>query len=84
MITDKILNILFYLPLLLAKAVPDMDFSIPDNVFNGFNTFLFNVGYIIPIKALIPILVSSFTISFFQIAWALVIRIKSFIPTMGA
>lgn len=84
MITDKILNILFYFPLLLAKALPDMDFSIPDNVFNGFNTFLFNVGYIIPIKALMPILVSSFAISTLKIMWALIIRIKSFIPTMGA
>lgn len=84
MITDKILNILFYFPLLLAKALPEINFFIPDNIFNGINTFVCNVGYVLPIKALMPILVSSFTISTFKIVWALVIRIKSFIPTMGA
>lgn len=84
MITDKILNILFYLPLLLAKALPEIDFAIPDNVFNGINTFVCNVGYVIPIDALMPILISSFVISSFKIVWALGIRIKSFIPTMGA
>lgn len=84
MITDKILDVLFYLPLLLFKALPAVDFSIPDNVYNGIETFCTNIGYVVPINALLPILVTSFALSTFQIAWALVIRIKSFIPTMGA
>ncbi|MDE6775299.1 MAG: hypothetical protein K2J37_03230 [Ruminococcus sp.] len=84
MITDMILNILFYLPLMLVKALPKINFSLPDNVFDGIDTFLSNVGYILPINALMPILVSSLAISVFKISWALIIRIKSFIPTMGA
>lgn len=84
MITDKILDVLFYLPLLLFKALPAVDFSIPDNVYNGIETFCTNIGYVVPFNALLPILVTSFSLSAFQIAWALVIRIKSFIPTMGA
>lgn len=84
MITDKIFDVLFYVPLLLAKALPEIDLAIPDNVFNGINTFLSNVGYVIPIRALMPILISSLSISTFKISWALLIRIKSFIPTMGA
>ncbi|MDE6789313.1 MAG: hypothetical protein K2J47_08350 [Ruminococcus sp.] len=84
MITDKILDVLFYFPLLLVKALPEIDFAVPDNIFNGINTFLSNVGYVIPIRALMPILVSSLALSAFKISWALIIRIKSFIPTMGA
>lgn len=84
MITDKILDILFYFPLLLAKALPDMNFSLPDNIFNGIDTFVTNVGYVVPITALMPIFMTSVAISTFQVGWALVIRIKSFIPTMGA
>ncbi|MDE5763515.1 MAG: hypothetical protein K2N49_00175 [Ruminococcus sp.] len=84
MITDTILNILFYLPLLLLKALPRINFSLPDDVFNGFSDFLSNVGYVVPMKALLPILASSLAISTFKISWALIIRIKSFIPTMGA
>lgn len=84
MITDAILNVLFYVPLLLVNALPAVDFAMPDNVFNGIDTFVSNVAYVIPIRALMPILVSSFSISCFKIFWALLLRIKSFIPTMGS
>lgn len=84
MITDKILDVLFYLPLLLFKALPSFDFSIPDNVYNGIETLCTNIGYVVPLKALLPIFATSITLSLFQIGWALIIRIKSFIPTMGA
>lgn len=84
MITDKILDVLFYFPLLLAQEFPKIELALPDNVFNGIDTFLSNVGYVIPITALMPILVSSLALSSSKIAWALIIRIKSFIPTMGA
>ncbi len=87
MIIDKIIDIFFYLPLLLLKSLPDIDFAIPDNVcniINGFGNFYANVAYVIPVLQLMPIITTSLTISFLQIIWALILRIKSFIPTMGA
>lgn len=84
MITDKIIDVLLALPLLLIDSLPEVDFHIPDDIMNGVSVFLLNIAYFAPIKELLPILIISLSIKSFQIAWALIIRIKSFIPTMGA
>lgn len=83
MITDAILNILFAVPLLILDSLPSVEFSFPDNIYNGLETLLSNVAYVVPITALMPILVSSFAISMFKIVWALGLRVKSFIPGMA-
>lgn len=84
MITDFILNILFFIPCSMLKTMPEIDISIPDNVFNGIESFVCNVAYVFPIKVLLPIIFISISVDVFHITWALVIRIKSFIPSMGA
>jgi len=84
MITDFILNILFSIPYFLVKTMPDINISIPDNVFNGIESFVCNVAYVFPIKVLLPIIFISTSFDVFRITWALIIRIKSFIPSMGA
>lgn len=84
MITEALINVFLFLPKLLLQALPDIDISIPKDVFDTLQNFLLNLGYIFPIVELLPILVISISLSLFKIAWALVIRIKSFIPTMGA
>lgn len=84
MITEALINVFLFLPKLLLQALPDIDISIPKDVFDTLQNFLFNLEYIFPIVELLPILVISISLSLFKIAWALVIRIKSFIPTMGA
>jgi hypothetical protein len=84
MITEALINVFLFLPKLLLQALPDIDISIPKDVFDTLQNFLLNLEYIFPIVELLPILVISISLSLFKIAWALVIRIKSFIPTMGA
>lgn len=84
MITEALINVFLFLPKLLLQALPDVDISIPKDVFDTLQNFLLNLEYIFPIVELLPILVISISLSLFKIAWALVIRIKSFIPTMGA
>ncbi|HOE39619.1 MAG TPA: hypothetical protein PLY69_08560 [Bacteroidales bacterium] len=84
MITEALINVFLFLPKLLLQSLPDIDISIPKDVFNTLQNFLLNLEYIFPIVELLPILVISISLSLFKIAWALVIRIKSFIPTMGA
>ncbi len=87
MIIDKILDFLFYFPLLLLETLPDLDLAIPDdvlNIVNGIDNFIYNVAYVVPFSRLSGILVISISISTLQILWALILRIKSFIPTMGA
>lgn len=84
MITEALINVFLFLPKLLLQALPDIDISIPKDVFDTLQNFLLNLEYIFPIVELLPILFISISLSLFKIAWALVIRIKSFIPTMGA
>lgn len=84
MITEFILNLLCFIPNTLLNNMSSLSISIPDNVFDGFNSILGSLGYIFPVKGLLIILGMSFSIKAFQIIWSLIIRIKSFIPTMGS
>lgn len=84
MITEFILNLLCFIPNKLLDGLGSLSISIPDDVFNGFNSIFSNLGYIFPIKGLLVIISISISIKVFQIVWALILRIKSFIPTMGA
>lgn len=84
MITDMILKVLLLLPNLLLDSVNAVSISIPDGVFNSIDSIFGCLGFICPLAALLPILAIDISLSLFQIGWAIVIRIKSFIPTMGA
>jgi len=84
MIVDAILDLVLSVPIALLDALPEVNFEISENVFNGMETFFGSVAYALPVVQLLPILIISNALMLFRVAWALVIRIKSFIPTMGA
>lgn len=84
MITEGILNILAFIPNSLLNSMSGISISIPDNVFNGLDSIFNCLGFVFPIKGLLVILGISISIKTFQIIWSIVLRIKSFIPTMGA
>lgn len=91
MITDAILNVFLGLADFIVGLLPDFS-----GAFSGFSSLvssdffalcgsLFDfVGYILPLPTVVSILTISLLISAGHIIWALVIRIKSFIPTMGS
>jgi len=84
MITDFLLNLVVSVPMMLLDAMGDFSIAIPAGVFDGLFIVLANVAFFVPIGGLMPILQISFSIKGTQILWALLIRVKSFIPTMGA
>ena len=84
MITEGILNILAFMPNLLLDNLGFVSLSIPSNIFDGLNSIFNCLGFLFPISGLLVILGISFTIKNFQIIWSIVLRIKSFIPTMGS
>lgn len=84
MITDTIINIFLFLPRQLLELLPDVSIEFPDGLVDTFSEWLGMLSWVFPVVALMPIFVISFALSVFKIAWALLIRIKSFIPTMGA
>ena len=84
MITEGILNILAFLPNLLLDSMGGISISIPENIFDGLNSIFGCLGFVFPVSSLLVILSLSFLIKNFQIIWSLILRIKSFIPTMGS
>lgn len=83
MITQKVLDVFMFIPSLIIDLVPEFTTSIPENVFDGVNTVLYGIGYVLPMTALAPIFIISFAVDNFRVVIALIVRIKSFIPTMG-
>lgn len=84
MITEGILNILAFIPNLLLDGMQGVSLSIPNDIFNGLNSIFNCLGFLFPISGLLLILGVSFAIKSFQIIWSIILRVKSFIPTMGA
>jgi len=84
MITEFILNLLCFLPNSLLDNLENVSIEIPADIFEGLNSIFSCLGFMFPIAGLMLILLVSFSIKAFQIIWALVIRIKSFIPSMGS
>ncbi len=56
---------------------------LPENVFSVFNTIFGVIGYFFPIRALLPILVISISLSVLRITISIIRFVKGFIPTMG-
>ena len=84
MITDALLSVLTAIPMGLISLLPEVDFEIPQGALNWIYDIANAVGYLLPVKSLAGILIVAFSIKAFQIVWALLLRVKSFIPTMGA
>lgn len=84
MLIDSFISIVFSPVYALLSLLPDIDLSLPDNIFDSISSILSNVAYVLPVAPLLPILAISLSLSVFRATWALIIRIKSFIPTMGA
>ena len=86
MITDLILNVLFFLPcsLLAGLDAININLFIPDDIYITLSDICKCVGYVLPVSALLPIFLTRLALKLVQITIAIVIRIKSFIPTMGA
>jgi hypothetical protein len=83
MITEAILNVFMVIPLIAITLLPSIPAMIPQGVFDGANNVLYGIGYVLPMKGLLPIFVISFAIDGFRVVMAMVVRIKSFIPAMG-
>ena len=84
MITEAIFSLLCSAPLLLLDLIPTINITIPDGVIDWLLNTCNSIGYLLPVKALMPILGIMISINAFKISWALLLRVKSFIPTMGA
>ena len=84
MITEWIFEVFTFIPRFIISSLPAVDIRIPDGVFEGIYGLLGGVAYIMPIAGLMPILYISLGMDAVKIAMAGLVRVKSFIPTMGS
>jgi len=84
MVTESILYLITSLPNLLLNNIGTINLNIPNDIFDGLNSIFNLLGFIFPISGLMVILSLSMSIKLFEIVWSLLLRIKSFIPSMGA
>lgn len=85
MITDAIINALLFLPTLLLQGLDNLNFSfeLPSGIYTTLYNISKGVGYVLPLPFLISISVIKIGIHSFRLVWSIILRIKSFIPTMG-
>ena len=83
MITESILNAFMFIPALAISLLPTIPAIIPDTVFDNVNSIFYGIGYVFPIVALLPIFAISLSVDLFRVVFALIVRIKSFIPNLG-
>lgn len=84
MIFDKLIAFLLSPITGLIDLLPTLDaIAIPENALSSMGDVFGAIGYIVPWKGLLPIFTISFSILGFRIMWAFILRIKSFIPTLG-
>ena len=83
MIFTAIINLFLLLFKGLISLLPTLSFTIPTNICSTIANFFSGVTYFFPIRALLPILAFSISLTAFKIVYNLILRIKSFIPTMG-
>lgn len=84
MITNAIVDVLLAPVLILVDLLPAVDVSIPDTAFNNMSSAFDCIGFVLPVSVICPVLVMRIGLKTARSVMALVVRIKSFIPTMGA
>ena len=83
MIVEAILNLFIGLAFLILNLIPTLEFAIDENILNGASQIFQGLGSILPIPQLLPIFLIWFTVANFSIIWTIILKIKSFIPSMG-
>jgi len=84
MIIEKILEAILGVVNWLLGLLPELTIDIPKGIVEVAGNVFYGVSYFIPFDHVLPILAVSFGVIGFRIIYATVLRIKSFIPTMGA
>lgn len=84
MITDLIIMILISPAILLINMLPTISITLPENLVYSISNIFAGLGYFLPVGLILALLGIQIALMSSRILVALVVRIKSFIPTMGA
>lgn len=82
MVVDAFLKLL-WTPVMALIDLLSFRVTIPSGVLAGLSTLLANVWWVFPVTSILPIFALKIGIRMAQFSFAVVVRAKSFIPTMG-
>lgn len=83
MVFQPFINLADWLLNIIIDNIDTIELSIPDGVYSAMDSLFSALGYLFPIRQLLPILVVSGVFAMSRLIVAVVVRVKSFIPTMG-
>lgn len=83
MLLKAIFSVIMAIPNLIISLFPDISIVLPDGIMVYMSYLCKFIGYFIPVQGLLSLFMLNFAIQSAHIVWTLVLRIKSFIPTMG-
>lgn len=83
MILKALFLVVLLVPKLIISLFPVIDFEIPQDVMVNLSSIMMFVGYFVPVKGLVALFTLSLSIDIGHIVWTIILRVKSFIPTMG-
>lgn len=83
MLIDILLKLLTAPLIEVFKLIDTFTFTIPVGIFNGLVTLAKDLGYLFPLSAIVPIIGIKLGLRVLSFTWSVILKIKSFIPTMG-
>ena len=83
-VTLLIFSVVFRVALGLLSSLPGFDVTIPLDFFDNVSDFLTGVSFFLPMQSLIALFEIKMTVVTFRLAWAILLRIKSFIPEISS
>lgn len=80
MITEALLNLIYYGYSFFMNRIPDIDLTIPADIVGGFINIITGIGYIFPLGDFLIILTIFILITNFRIIYNTIRTIRSFLP----
>lgn len=84
MILDTLFRVLTIPLKALLSVLPSLNIEIPADVFLQINEFIKMACYFLPVKTIVVILGLKLAMWGFKITMSIIVRAKSFVPTMGS
>lgn len=78
-----IISSVFTLCFNLLDSLPTLSISIPFTVFDVFQDIFYCINFFLPMNTIILIFEIKLSLIGFRIVYSIILRIKSFIPTLG-
>lgn len=83
MLFKFIIDLFLALPCSMISLIPVVNCTLPDNIFATASVIFAYAGYFMPVDGLMTIILLGLALDNTHLIWSIILRIKSFIPTMG-